>query len=210
MRSEYLGAAALIDGLAEAINKGLYLTPRMSREQVREAIVGPAAVCGFAIEPALVNRLLNDLTSFAPWEEADSGHQLERLVRRADQLPLMQHVLNRLWSIAAARSAGGPIELKLADYDALGGLRGALAAHGREILDELLPEHREMAAAVFRALTAGSSLAEAVRRPTEFGELVDDRRRRRDRRARDRRGVSRAGTEFSGAAAAGAAPPRDR
>ena len=104
MRSEYLGAAALIDGLAEAINNGLYLTPRMSREQVRDAIVGPAAVCGFEIEPALVNRLLNDLTSFAPWED-DTGHQLERLVRRADQLPLMQHVLNRLWSLAAATAA---------------------------------------------------------------------------------------------------------
>lgn len=172
MRSEYLGAAALIDGLAEAINQGLYLTPRMNRDQVREAIVGPAAVCGFTIEPALVNRLLNDLTSFAPWED-DTGHQLERLVRRADQLPLMQHVLNRLWSIAAARAHGGPVLLKLSDYDAVGGLRGALAAHGREILDALLPEHREVAASVFRALTAGLSLTEAVRRPTEFGELVE-------------------------------------
>ena len=172
MRSEYLGAAALIDGLAEAINNGLYLTPRMNREEVREAIVGPAAVCGFSIEPALVNRLLNDLTSFAPWED-DTGHQLERLVRRADQLPLMQHVLNRLWSLAAARSRGEPVVLTLADYEAVGGLSGALAAHGREILDELLPEHREIAGAVFRALTAGSSLAEAVRRPTEFGELVE-------------------------------------
>jgi Novel STAND NTPase 1 len=172
MRSEYLGAAALIDGLSEAINRGLYLTPRMGRDEVREAIVGPAAVCGFSIEPALVNRLLNDLTSFAPWDEDDTGHQLERLVRRADQLPLMQHVLNRLWSIAAERSAGGPIVLELADYEAVGGLRGALAAHGREILEELLPEHRALAPTIFRALTAGSSLAEAVRRPTEFGELV--------------------------------------
>ena len=171
MRSEYLGAAALIDGLAEAINRGLYLTPRMSRDEVRDAIVGPAAVCGFEIEPALVNRLLNDLTSFAPWD-GDSGHQLERLVRRADQLPLMQHVLNRLWSIAAEEGADGPVVLKLADYEELGGLRGALAAHGREILEELLPEHRALAPIVFRALTAGSSLAEAVRRPTEFGELV--------------------------------------
>jgi hypothetical protein len=173
MRSEYLGAAALIDGLSEAINRGLYLTPRMSRDEVRDAIVGPAAVCGFEIEPALVNRLLNDLSSFAPWEEADTGHQLQRLVRRADQLPLMQHVLNRLWSIAAARGDKGRIVLTLKDYDSLGGLRGALAVHGREILEELLPEHRDVAPFVFRALTSGSSLAEAVRRPTEFGELVE-------------------------------------
>jgi Novel STAND NTPase 1 len=174
MRSEYLGAAALIDGLAEAINKGLYLTPRMSRDQVREAIVGPAAVCGFSIEPALVNRLLNDLTSFAPWEHDDNpGHQLELLVRRSDQLPLMQHVLNRLWSIAAEHGGDNHIVLKLSDYEAIGGLRGALAAHGREILEELLPEHRAIASTVFRALTSGSSLAEAVRRPIEFSELVE-------------------------------------
>lgn len=173
MRSEYLGAAALIRGLAEAINKGLYLTPRMSREEVREAIVGPAAVCGFTIEPALVNRLLNDLATFAPWDEAgDGGRQLERLVRRADQLPLMQHVLNRLWSTAATERDGKPIVLTLASYEALGGLRGALAAHGREVLDALLPEHKAIAGTVFRALSAGASLADAVRRPTEFGELV--------------------------------------
>ena len=174
MRSEYLGAAALIDGLAEAINRGLYLTPRMGRDEVREAIVGPAAVCEFEIEPLLVNRLLNDLTTFAPWEEeGDTGHQLERLVRRADQLPLMQHVLNRMWSLAAERDDPDKTVLTLKDYEAVGGLRGALAAHGQEILEELLPEHRAVAPAVFRALTSGSSLAEAVRRPTEFGELVE-------------------------------------
>src|SRR5581483_7868509 len=43
MRSEYLGACALIEGLSDAINAGMYLTPRMSRDQCREAIVGPAA-----------------------------------------------------------------------------------------------------------------------------------------------------------------------
>src|SRR5262249_49380387 len=46
MRSEYLGACALIEGLAEAINEGTFLTPRMTRDQCREAMVGPARVCG--------------------------------------------------------------------------------------------------------------------------------------------------------------------
>jgi hypothetical protein len=44
MRSEYLGACALIDGLAEALNRGQYLTPRMSRAECRAAIEGPAGV----------------------------------------------------------------------------------------------------------------------------------------------------------------------
>jgi hypothetical protein len=106
MRSEYLGACALIEGLAEAINEGTFLTPRMTRQQCREAIVGPARVCGIDIEDALVARVLNDLAEFATWEDrgapgrSDGGDradkqgrrddQLSRLARRADQLPLMQ------------------------------------------------------------------------------------------------------------------------
>ena len=66
MRSEFLGPCALFPDLADRINAGLYLTRRMTREETREAIEGSAAVCGFAIEPELVNRLLNDLASFAP------------------------------------------------------------------------------------------------------------------------------------------------
>src|SRR5690606_4847128 len=97
MRTDFLGACALIQGLAETINDGQYLTPRLIRDQCREAIVGPAAVCGTEIEEPLVNRLLNDLEDFAPWDDRDVADQLDRLVRRADQLPLLQHTLNRLW-----------------------------------------------------------------------------------------------------------------
>ena len=128
MRSEYLGACTLIDGLPEVINRGLYLTPRMSRDQCRQAIVGPAEVCGFRIEDGLVNKLLNDLTDFAPWEFGGGHDQQRRLGRRADQLPLMQHVLNLLWQRARARNETD-IVLTLADYESAGGLGGALDRH---------------------------------------------------------------------------------
>jgi tetratricopeptide (TPR) repeat protein len=172
MRSEYLGACALIPGLAERINAGLYLAPRMTREEVREAIEGPAGVCGLSIEPALLNRLLNDLSSLAPWEDDRSGDQLQRLSRRADQLPLMQHVLNRMWLRAAEAAGIKPIRLLLADYDRLGGLTGALDAHAREVFDGLDEADRPVVETVFRALISGTSLANAVRRPCRFDELV--------------------------------------
>ena len=105
MRSEYLGACSLIEGLSDAINAGLFLTPRMTREQCREAIVGPAEVCKFEIEPALVNRLLNDLADFATWDGRDDNDQLDRITRRADQLPLLQYTLNRMWLRARERSS---------------------------------------------------------------------------------------------------------
>ena len=73
MRSDYLGDCAQFDGLPEALNDSQFLTPRLTRDQRREAIEGPARVFDGRVEPALVNRLLNDMGS------------------DPDQLPLMRH-----------------------------------------------------------------------------------------------------------------------
>jgi tetratricopeptide (TPR) repeat protein len=172
MRSEFLGSCALIPGLVEEINAGMYLTPRITREQCREAIVGPARVAGIEIEERLVNRLLNDLASFAPWEKAGADGKesapLDRLVRRADQLPLLQYTLNRMWAEARARSPGQRIKLGLDDYK---GLSHALNEHADQIFEQLDRENLPVEQ-VFRALTSGTSLADAVRLPTRFDRLV--------------------------------------
>ena len=170
MRSEYLGACALIPRLVEQINPGLYLTPRMDRQQCRDAIEGPAGVGGFVVEPALVNRLLNDMASFAPWEDERGVDQLARLSRRADQLPLMQHILNRLW--LRASNGEPPVVLTEADYDAVGGLNGALDSHGAEIMAQLGEPRAAQTERIFRALVAGASLSTAVRRPCRFADLA--------------------------------------
>ena len=172
MRSEYLGACALVDGLAEAISTGMVLIPRMMREQCRSAIVGPAALCGFKIADELTNRLLNDLAAFAPWDDRSTRDQLDRLARRADQLPLLQYCLNRMWTRARDDAPDAPIVLTLADYERIGGLGGALNAHADEVLHGLGDDCRAVAKAVFRALTEGSAASDAVRRPTRFDELV--------------------------------------
>jgi hypothetical protein len=183
MRSEYLGACALIPGLAEEINKSLYLTPRLLRGGCRKAIEGPARVCGIKVEPALANQILNDLATFAPWEQDLVGAQGQLLSRRADQLPLMQHLLDRLWLRAKAAQAkpgkGGkaaakvpPITLTLDDYDKVGGLSGALEVHGNEVLNSLPAEDRAEVEHVFRALITGSDPTSAIRRPCRFDEIV--------------------------------------
>jgi Flp pilus assembly protein TadD len=171
MRSEYLGACALVPGLAERINAGLYLTPRMTREECRQAIEGPAGVAGITVEKGLVNQLLNDMTSFAPWDRQDGFDQLQVLSRRADQLPLMQHVLNRLW-LRAAAAGSGPVKLTLRDYERIGGLRGALDSHAAEVLDGFTEPQRQVVQPIFRALVSGNSLQNAVRRPCGFADLV--------------------------------------
>jgi lipoprotein NlpI len=185
MRSEYLGAAALMLGLAEAINKGTYLTPRMTRDQCHEAIVGPALLCGVDLEDRLVTRLLNDMADFAPWEErADATDEMTKLARQADQLPLMQYALNRMWRRAKAKAktehgANETIQLKLDDYL---GLERELDKSGEDVFEDLRATDRRTASfegslqriceTVFRALTKGTTLGDATRRPTKFDDLI--------------------------------------
>nr|NIP95305.1 hypothetical protein [Akkermansiaceae bacterium] len=81
MRSDFLGDCARFPGLAEAVNNGEYLVPRMTWDQCREAIEGPVGVGGGEIAPRLVDRLLNDV-----------GEETE-------QLPVLQHALMRMWEL---------------------------------------------------------------------------------------------------------------
>jgi hypothetical protein len=95
MRSDYLGKCAQFRGLPEALNDAQYLVPRMSREQLRETIEGPLALANAEISEVLVERLLNDVGD------------------DPDQLPVLQHVLLRIWEQSgAARAVGSPIDVE--------------------------------------------------------------------------------------------------
>ena len=147
MRSDYLGECAQFAGLAEAINRGQFLTPRLSREQLAEAVAEPVAVCGGTIEPALVNRVLNEM-----------GND-------PDQLPLMQHAMMRMWRRAKEEQTGD-VHLTEADYVAwIGGLKVALSAHATEVLQSLSKDDQALAETLFRNLTEGSTVADARRHP---------------------------------------------
>jgi sugar lactone lactonase YvrE len=146
MRSDYLGDCALFTGLPEAINASQYLTPRLTREERCEAIEGPAALSEASIEPGLVNRLLNDMGP------------------SPDQLPLMQHVLRRLWGQTKRAAKDSRVVLRLVDYEELGGIAGALSRHGNEILDKLNEGQRCVVEVLFQCLTERTQQRDA-RRP---------------------------------------------
>jgi hypothetical protein len=55
MRTDYLGDCPVFPGLAEAVNRSLFLTPRLDRDQRREAIVGPAKLYDGDFNPELVD-----------------------------------------------------------------------------------------------------------------------------------------------------------
>jgi energy-coupling factor transporter ATP-binding protein EcfA2 len=187
MRSDFLGQCPVFEGLPEALNDSQYLCPRMTREQIAEAIEGPAELRGATVEPALVTRLIND-------SEVNS-----------DQLPLVQHVLSRIWQAATEREGTSPpTQLTLDDYRTVGGLAegsragakpsagagtgNALSRHCdeayRELADDtpgsrdLGPEHRasrpqQLARRLFCGLAELGSSGQYVRRPRSLQELAE-------------------------------------
>ena len=154
MRSDFLGACALFAGLPEAMNRGQFLTPRPTREQCRATIIGPADIGEARVEPALINRLLNDMGT------------------DPDQLPLMQHVLMRVWD-RASRQAPAPFTLTVAEYQAVGGFAEALSKHADEAYAALEPEQRALAQTLFRGLSEPGTGGEAIRRPVPLKEIAE-------------------------------------
>ena len=168
MRSDFLGDCTLFKGLPEAINESQYLTPRLTREQCRAAIVGPAKVFGGDLELALVNRLLND---FGP---------------DPDQLPLLQHALMRMWTrvtegLDAAGEGGHEallavpprhVVLEESVYQKLGGLSSALSDHADEVLEELTDAQRKIAETMFRRLTERGIGKRDTRAPARLSDVA--------------------------------------
>ena len=153
MRSDFLGDCSQFRDLPEAINDGQYLIPRMTRDQRREAIMGPVAVGGGEMSPRLVNRLLNDV--------GDSP----------DQLPILQHALMRTWDFWTHQHPNGePIDLR--DYEAVGAMTDALSRHADEAYNELPDERsRKVAEKLFKSLTEKGSDNREIRRPTRVNEI---------------------------------------
>lgn len=105
MRSEHLNDCAAYLELPDAINRSSFLVRRLDADELRQAITGPAQrflrlmarqrgaaeralPAEVVFEPAVVERLLRDVQAIA----SDPDH-----------LPLLQHLLARLWEAALER-----------------------------------------------------------------------------------------------------------
>jgi len=153
MRSDFLGDCAQFEGLPEAINEGQYLVPRMSRDERRSAIEGPAAVTGGTIGSVLLTRLVNDVGD------------------NPDQLSILQHALNRTWARCRHDAEAGG-ELLPAHYEDIGSMAGALDRHAEKAFAELgTPRQQQICEKIFRALTDKGTDPRGTRRPTPFSSL---------------------------------------
>lgn len=100
MRSDYIGQCSAFRGLAEYIGFSQFFVPRLKRKDLKQVIEEPALLSGSSISQRLVERLLFDL--------ADG----------IDQLPILQHALNRIWLAAD----NGREQMNLIHYAMTGGI----------------------------------------------------------------------------------------
>jgi hypothetical protein len=102
--------------------------PPATADEMKQAIVGPAATVGLAFEPALVEAIVADLAD------------------QPDALPLLEFTLTRLRDEAEIDRIG------LADYQALGKANLSIQAAAERALESLDPNAREAARVAFLEL----------------------------------------------------------
>ncbi|PCH95772.1 MAG: hypothetical protein COB85_04230, partial [Bacteroidetes bacterium] len=152
MRSDFIGDCSQFQDLTKLINNSNYLIPKMTRNDFREAIMGPVAVGGGKMEPHLVQQLLNDVGD------------------NPDQLPILQHALMRTWNYWADNRNEGE-SMSIEHYEAIGKMEKALSEHANEAFDELNEDERRICETMFKTLTEKGGDNRGTRHPTRLDVL---------------------------------------
>ncbi|MDQ1017677.1 nSTAND1 domain-containing NTPase [Streptomyces afghaniensis] len=147
VRADFLGRCAEHPGLTAALQDATLLAGPMSRAELREAVVRPAAAAGLIVERALTDRLLDEV------EGAPGG------------LPLMSHALLETWRHRSGRT------LTEAAYEAAGGLHGAVVRTAEQVYGELSAQQAELARRILLRLVAPGDGTADTRRPADHAEL---------------------------------------
>lgn len=150
MRLDFLGDCARFPRLPEAISNGQFLVPTLSRAERRAAIEQPAKRADKLIRPEVTQRLLNEIGD------------------DPDQLPVLQHVLMRMW-----QQAGREGEITLKHYDDTGGVKSAISRHADQIYNNLPSgTHRTVAIRLFKAISERDQRGRSIRHAMPFGDIA--------------------------------------
>ncbi|NEB05088.1 hypothetical protein [Streptomyces sp. SID13726] len=147
VRGDFYGHCGAHPGLAEAVSRANLLVGPMSRDELREAITGPATAEGLNVERVLTSRVVDEVAE------------------RPGALPMLSHALLETWRRRRGRT------LTLAAYEEAGGVRGAIAASAEQVYGALDPEQARTARRVLLRLIAPGDGAADTRRPASRAEL---------------------------------------
>lgn len=150
LRADFMGQTLAHRPFADILQDASLLMGPMNREELRLAIEKPAELQGAAFEPGLVERILDDVGE------------------KPGNLPLLEFTLTQLWE---QQTDGW---LTHSDYEAMGGVEGALAAYADQVYADLREEERERARHALVQLVQPGEGTEDTRRIATREELGDE------------------------------------
>ncbi len=153
IRSDFIGDCSKFPEFTKVLNNSQFLIPQMTKEEKREAIVGPIRVMGGKIEEPLVEEIIQDIND------------------RHDQLPLMQHALMRTWDYWQSQELGNS-SITFSCYERIGGMEKALSVHANEIFNELDSEKKKICERLFKSITEKGVEGRSIRRPASIREIA--------------------------------------
>ena len=151
MRADFMGQALSYRPFADVLQGASLMMGPMTRDELRSAIVKPAEKQGAALEPGLVERLLDDVGE-------EPGN-----------LPLLEFALTLLWE---RMDAGW---MTHAAYDEIGRVQGALARYAEEVYQDLAEDEREGARWILEQLVQPGEGTEDTRRVATRAEIGEER-----------------------------------
>lgn len=147
LRVDQLGAALRSPSLGPLIRAGIELVPPLDRDELRRAIERPAANASLELDPGLADTMVDEVADHPA------------------MLPLLQYALTELTDRADGR------HLRRGDYQAIGGVVGALAGRAETTYHALEPTAREVARQVFLHLVAVDAAGAAGARRVPMSTL---------------------------------------
>ncbi|HOC05324.1 MAG TPA: hypothetical protein PLE02_06545, partial [Bacteroidales bacterium] len=153
LRSEYVSDCGRFHSLTNLMNSSSYLLPQIPVDQMVTVIEEPVKLSGASIDRSLVKLILSDL------EE------------RPGQLPVLQHLMMRIWN-HWSRLGDLSHPIGLADYEAVGMLKGAISQHAGQAYESLDERHRYVCSRLFRTITTRSDDGRELSKPERISTIA--------------------------------------
>ncbi|MCX7737008.1 MAG: hypothetical protein N2319_09870 [Candidatus Kapabacteria bacterium] len=158
MRSDFLDDCTEYSELFDAINNGLYLVPRIKKEEITNIIKNPINLSGSSISEDLVNRLLTEFGD------------------KSDELPVLQHCLMRIWDHWNKTKKDDNEIIDVKHYEAIGTMDKALSIHGEEVFEKIYKDKgkigTDITEKIFKSLVYIDGSKKGTRRKSSIAEII--------------------------------------
>jgi WD40 repeat protein/energy-coupling factor transporter ATP-binding protein EcfA2 len=154
LRSEYVSECSRFHSLTNLMNSSSYLLPQIAHDYLGTVIEEPMKVSGASIDRSLVRLIVNDMED------------------RPGQLPVLQHLMMRLWN-QWSRSGDLNRPISVADYEAVGKLKGAISQHAGQALESLDERHRYVCSRLFRTIAVRNDDGREVRKAERISTIAE-------------------------------------